>query len=262
MSVTPFDFEGQSVRVVELQGEPWFVAADVAAILDLGNPRPSIALLDDDERGVHTVDTLGGPQSVTVISESGLYSLILRSRKPEARAFKRWLTTEVIPSIRRHGGYLTPAMVEQVLLSPDTIIRLATDLKHEREARLIAEQRAELLTPAAAAWDHMASSAGDWSVQQAAGILARDPSITLGRQRLFDFLGSSHWTFRSAGHWMAYSTAIDAGWLAHRAQHHIHPRTGEVVLDPPQIRVTAKGLARLHHLLGGSEPLVALAEAS
>ena len=100
-----FTYSGQQVRTVAIDGEPWFVAADVAAILDLGNPRSSLALLDDDERGVHTMDTLGGAQSVTVVNESGMYSLILRSRKDEARAFKRWVTHEVLPSIRKTGQF-------------------------------------------------------------------------------------------------------------------------------------------------------------
>ena len=101
-----FGFDGAELRAVMVGGEPWFVAADVARILDLGNIRSSIALLDDDEKGVHSVDTLGGPQSLVTVSESGLYSLVLRSRKPEARVFKRWLTHEVIPRIRKTGAYV------------------------------------------------------------------------------------------------------------------------------------------------------------
>lgn len=256
----PFDFNGAEVRVVDRDGDLRFVAADVLSILDVD--RTSLRRLDEDEKGVDSIHTLGGEQQVVVVTESGLYSLILGSRKPEARAFKRWITSEVIPAIRKHGGYLTPGAVEAALTDPDFIIRLATDLKTERAHRALAERRAAELTPAAAAWDHMASSAGDWSVQQAAGILARDPSITLGRQRLFIFMESSHWIFRKDGHWMAYADKIDALLLSHRAQHHVHPRTGEVILDPPQVRVTAKGLARLHKMLGGSEPIVALAEVS
>lgn len=105
-ALAPFAFAGQQVRVVtDEHGEPWFVASDVAAILDLGNARSSLALLDEDEKGVHTVDTLGGPQQTTTVNESGLYSLVLRSRKPEAKAFKRWITREVLPAIRKTGGY-------------------------------------------------------------------------------------------------------------------------------------------------------------
>lgn len=101
-----FPETGQRVRVVEgPDGEPWFVARDVCDCLGLGNPRSSLALLDEDEKGVHIVDTLGGPQALSIISEPGLYSLILRSRKPQARAFKRWITHDVLPALRRTGHY-------------------------------------------------------------------------------------------------------------------------------------------------------------
>ena len=92
-------YKNSPVRIVEKGGEPWFVAKDVCDILALGNPRSSIALLDEDERGVHSMDTPSGKQEMGIISEAGLYSLILRSRKPEAKAFKRWVTHEVLPSI-------------------------------------------------------------------------------------------------------------------------------------------------------------------
>lgn len=134
-----FNFESDKVRVVVREGEPWFVAKDVCKVLKLDNPRSTIALLDDDEKGVHNMDTLGGNQSMTVVTESGLYSLILRSRKPEAKRFKKWITSEVLPSIRKHGAYLSPSKIEEVLSDPDTIIRLATTLKQEKEQRAIAE---------------------------------------------------------------------------------------------------------------------------
>lgn len=104
--LAPFQFGGREVRAgVGADGEPWFVAADVAAILDLGNARSSLALLDDDEKGVHSVDTPGGAQQMAVVNEPGVYSLILRSRKPEAKALKRFVTHEVLPAIRRTGSY-------------------------------------------------------------------------------------------------------------------------------------------------------------
>lgn len=96
-----------SVRVVMQEDDPWFVAKDVCDCLDLSNNRGTIASLDDDEKGVSITDTLGGQQEMSIISEAGLYSLILRSRKPEAKAFKRWVTHEVLPSIRKIGGYST-----------------------------------------------------------------------------------------------------------------------------------------------------------
>ena len=94
----PFTYEGTPMRTVVVESEPWFVSMDALDILGLH--RSSLTALDDDEKGVHTVDPLGGVQRVGIISEPGLYSLILRSRKPEAKAFKRWITPEVLPSIR------------------------------------------------------------------------------------------------------------------------------------------------------------------
>lgn len=90
---------------VDDDGAYWFVAKDVAEALGYGNIRSTLSLLDTDEKGVHTVDTLGGTQTMTTVSESGLYSLILRSRKPEAKPFRRWVTSEVLPSLRKRGKY-------------------------------------------------------------------------------------------------------------------------------------------------------------
>ncbi|WP_309302892.1 Bro-N domain-containing protein [Streptomyces sp. PT12] len=100
-----FAFEGAEVRTVLVDGEPWWVAADVASVLDVGRTHDAVRSLDDDEKGAETIRTLGGEQTVTVINEPGLYSLILRSRKPQARAFKRWVTHEMLPVIRRTGAY-------------------------------------------------------------------------------------------------------------------------------------------------------------
>ena len=103
-------YKDTPVRIIEKDGEPWFVAKDVCNVLELANPRSSMALLDEDERGVHSMDTPSAKQEMAIISEAGLYSLILRSRKPEAKAFKRWVTHEVLPSIRKTGAYLAPKL--------------------------------------------------------------------------------------------------------------------------------------------------------
>lgn len=101
-------YQDHPVRIIEQDGEPWFVAKDVCEILEIRNSRSSIALLDEDERGVHSMDTPSGKQEMTVVSEAGLYSLILKSRKPEAKAFRRWVTHEVLPAIRKTGAYVVP----------------------------------------------------------------------------------------------------------------------------------------------------------
>lgn len=92
-----------SIQTTMINGEPWFVAADVCKTLEIKNSRDAMTRLDDDEKDVALTDTLGGAQTSTVVNESGLYALVLGSRKPEAKAFKRWITHDVIPSIRKHG---------------------------------------------------------------------------------------------------------------------------------------------------------------
>lgn len=118
-NIIPFEYESTQVRVLDIDGEPWFVASDALEIL--GVDRTSLRGLDEDERGVDSIHTLGGVQGVTVISESGLYSLILRSRKPEAKTFKRWITHEVIPSIRKTGSYGTPHLTGPALMAAELI---------------------------------------------------------------------------------------------------------------------------------------------
>ena len=103
------------MRVVMRDGEPWFVAADVCMALELGNSRQALTRLDSDEKGVISTDTLGEKQEMSIVNEAGLYSLVLGSRKPEAKAFKRWVTHDILPSIRKHGMYATPETVEKML---------------------------------------------------------------------------------------------------------------------------------------------------
>lgn len=108
-SLAPFQFEGRQVRVItDKQGEPWFVAADVCACLAIRNPSDALNRLDDDEKGLGQTETPGGEQSMSTVNEAGLYNLVLGSRKPEARRFKRWVTHEVLPAIRRTGRYAIP----------------------------------------------------------------------------------------------------------------------------------------------------------
>jgi anti-repressor protein len=115
---------GYQLQVIMRNGDPWFIGRDVAAMLGLGNPRSSLALLDDDERDVHSMDTPSGQQKYAVINESGLYSLILRSRRPEARLFKKWITSQVLPEIRQTGSYgvqraLSPRELAQMVIEAE-----------------------------------------------------------------------------------------------------------------------------------------------
>lgn len=132
-----FKYEDNDVRTVDLNGEPWFIGKDVAAVLEYSNPRKALAdHVDQEDKGVTKCDTLGGVQELTIINESGLYSLILSSKLPTAKQFKRWVTSEVLPSIRKNGGYiagqeqLTPSelMAKALLVANKTLA--------EREARI------------------------------------------------------------------------------------------------------------------------------
>ena len=121
----PFDYEGREIRVVkDEQGDPWFVAADVCAVLQLPETHKAVARLDDDEKDRNSIPTLGGIQSMTVVSESGLYNLVLGSRKAEAKRFKRWVTHEVLPAIRKTGSYAVPAMAALPAPTQDRVTSL------------------------------------------------------------------------------------------------------------------------------------------
>jgi len=110
--IIPFEFESHALRVnLDAAGQPWFVAADVCAALELPETHKAIARLDDDEKGRNSIPTLGGQQEMSVVNESGLYNLVLGSRKPEAKRFKRWITHEVLPSIRKTGSYTSTTSV-------------------------------------------------------------------------------------------------------------------------------------------------------
>ena len=177
-----------TIRALKVDGEPWFVAKDICDALGLNNVGQAIASLDDDEKSSITIDdgTPGNPNKA-IISEPGLYSLILRSRKPEAKAFRRWVTHEVLPSIRKHGMYATPASIERMLADPDTMITTLKVLKAERErANALMEDNARLL-PKAIMYDVAIEAEGTMNITEAARQLSQyDKSIN--RKRLFALL--------------------------------------------------------------------------
>ncbi len=121
--LAPFDFEGRQVRIItDAQGEPWFVAADVLSTISLD--RKALERLDDDEKGVNSIHTPGGIQEMTTVNEPGLYALVLGSRKAEAKRFKRWVTHEVLPAIRKTGSYAVPAMAALPAPTQDRVTSL------------------------------------------------------------------------------------------------------------------------------------------
>lgn len=150
MEIQEFYFDGSAVRTLVSDNEPYFLGRDVAEVLEYANTAKAIRdHVDDEDKLTERIVLSGQRREAILINESGLYSLILSSKLPTAQKFKHWITSEVLPTIRKHGAYMTPAKIEEVLTDPDTIIQLATQLKQEREGRLIAEQRIGELTPKA-----------------------------------------------------------------------------------------------------------------
>lgn len=175
------------VRTVQKDGEPWFVAADVCRALEVGNSRQAITRLDEDEKGVISTDTLGGRQEMSIVNEPGLYSLVLGSRKPEAKSFKRWITHEVIPSIRRHGAYATDSTIDRIIDDPDFGIRLLGQLKQEREARRALEAQREQDAPKVLFAKSVECSGSEILVGEMAKILKQN-GVAVGQNRFFEML--------------------------------------------------------------------------
>lgn len=246
--LTPFVFPvtGEAVRTVVIDGEPWFIAADVTAILGYANGRMSIGALPERMKSSVTLaDGTPGNPNRSVINEAGVYRLVMRSNLMAAEQFQDWLAEDVIPSIRRTGSYGAPSVPRE--LTRLELIELARDAEL---GRLQAEARVAELAPAAASWETLASANGDYSVADAAKILTRD-GIATGERRLFTTLAKLGWTYRAGdGRWHVKQTAIETGRLSELPSSHYHPRTGELVLDPPQVRVTVKGVHDLHRMLG------------
>ena len=181
------------VRAVVKDGEPWFIASDVCESLGLSNPTVSVNRLDVDERSKFN---LGRQGEVNTVNEYGLYNLVLGSRKPEAKAFKRWITHEVIPAIRKHGGYLTPDKVEEILTNPDAIIRLATQLKEERAKRAEAEKVIEEQRPKALFADAVSASKTSILIGALAKLI-RQNGVDVGQKRLFEWLRKKGYLIKS-----------------------------------------------------------------
>ncbi len=190
-----FDFENHKVRALSLNGKAYFVGKDVAAVLGYAKTANAINKhVDVEDKGVTKMMTPGGRQNIQIINESGVYSLIFSSKLPNAKKFKHWVTSEVLPAIRKHGAYMTDEKIEEVLTDPDTIIKLATQLKDEREQRLIeqqlrkdAENQVQEMKPKALFADSVATSKSTVLVGELAKII-RGNGVDIGATRLFKWM--------------------------------------------------------------------------
>lgn len=185
-----FNFENNQVRTLNIDGQPYFVGKDVADVLGYSNTRDALnrhVEFEDKKDGVVIHDSIGRQQTPTFINESGLYSLILSSKMPNAKKFKRWVTSEVLPTIRKHGAYMTEQKIEEALLNPDTLITLAKQLKAEKEQRLLAQKQVEEMTPKAVFHDAVASAENTMLVRDVAHFL-RQNGLDIGGTRFFVWL--------------------------------------------------------------------------
>ena len=192
------------VRVVMRDGEPWFIAADICRALDVDNNRQAVSRLDEDEKGVILNDTNRGKRSMAVVSEPGLYALVLGSRKPEAQSFRRWITHEVLPAIRQEGAYMTPERLHEVLQDPDTLIALAQRLKLLQEKNRALVDENETLLPKADYFDRL--------VDHDVNLTLRETAKELGvKERCFiDYLIEHGYLYRDKKqHLMPYADHVD-----------------------------------------------------
>jgi prophage antirepressor-like protein len=253
--IMPFDVEGAAMRFgVTDDGTPFVVAADYTRAMGYGQASDATRLLDEHEKGQQIVLTPGGPQKLNVIYEDGIWELIFRSSLPGAKAIKARVKA-ILRQIRETGRYeveLDDPLAE-IERQTQLTVRAIEVARAQRARAEVAEEQVRALGPAAQAWEALASADGDFAVADAAKILSRDPAIKLGRDRLFTLLREWGWAYRQGvdGKHRAKQKAVDPGWLSEIPQSHYHPRTGELVLDPPQVRVTVKGLQALHRKLGG-----------
>ena len=209
------------IRTVEIGGEPWFVGRDVATVLGYSNPRKAIGdHVDDEDKGVTKCDTLGGSQDLTIINESGLYSLILSSKLPNAKAFKRWVTSEVLPAIRKHGLYA----IDDILENPDIAIQALTKLKEERAARKALEldnqvksQQIAELQPKATYYDLILQCKDLLSVTE----IAKDYGMSVkGLNAMLHELGVQ---YNQSGVWFLYAKYQHEGYTQTKTQNYPKP---------------------------------------
>lgn len=240
-----FNFENREVRMHMVDGDPWFVGKDVADVLGYSETNAMTRRLNDDD--FISVKLSGMNMKSVLINESGLYAAVMGSKLDSSRKFQRWVTKEVLPSIRKHGGYLTPEKIEEALLNPDTLIQLATNLKEERTQRLLAEQRVNELQPKADYYDSILKNKSLMTIS----VIAKNYGMSAkGMNTLLHDLGVQ---YNHAGTWLMYSKHQNKGYT----HTEMIPVQGSEKLVP-STKWTQKGHIFIYELLksNGVLPLI------
>lgn len=234
------------VRTAGTADNPTFCLTDLCRILDIGNPSQVKARLDDGVISNEVIiDSLGRTQQASFVNEDGLYDVILDSRKPEAKAFRKWVTSEVLPSIRKHGAYMTEQTLEKALTSPDFLIQLATQLKEEKQKRRIAEDMAkakqlviEEQAPKVVFADAVIGSRSSCLVGELAKIITQN-GVKIGQNKLFEWLRNNHYLgCRGEYYNIPYQQYIDMGLFELKKT--THSENG-VMKSTVTTKVTGKG---------------------
>lgn len=226
------------IRVLNIDSEPWFVAKDICAALGYKNPRSAVTQhVDESEKGVARMDTLGGMQEMVTINESGLYGLVFGSELKSAKEFKKWVTKEVLPTIRKNGMYAT----NELLDNPDFLIEVATRLKEEREIRKALEIKAEQDKPKIDFFDAVADSKTAIAIGDVAKVLAVKG---VGRNNLFELLRNKGVLMQNN---QPYQRYVDNGYFRVVEQKYTKP-DGETVINFKTL-VYQKGVAYIRKLI-------------
>lgn len=248
-----FDFKGAALRTLtDENGEPWFVAKDACDILGIDTNHLREALDDDEITNLRNSEVWNQPgRAPLIISEPGLYKLIMRSRKPEAKEFQRWVTHEVLPQIRRTGGYIptTDADDDMTILAKAVMIGQRT---MEEQKRRIAEQSEHIreLEPKAQALDDFTNVEDRLLIRDAAKVLS-NAGTPIKEKQLREWMADHNWIFKSGGSWRATAAHCAAGHLVMvMSKKHGVKDDGTEFAFPPTVRITRKGLALLHKRLG------------
>lgn len=252
-----WNYESSEIRTVQVNGEPWFVLADVCKVLELSSPHKVADRLENDERNqIPVTDSLGRYQNTAIINESGLYTVILRSDKPQAKPFRKWVTSEVLPSIRKHGAYMTDQALEKALTNPDFLIELATQLKAEQEQRRRLEttvtdlqKQVEQDKPKVLFADSVTASSSSILIGELAKLIKQN-GVDMGQRRLFAWMRENGYLIKRCGSEYNLPTqrSMERGLMEIKETSVIHSGYTTISKTP---KVTGKGQVYFINLLVG-----------
>lgn len=255
--ITSWNYEGAEVRTVQIDGEPWFVLADICRELEISHVKDTATRIDEDDLGqTEVIDRMGRSQKVWIINESGLYTVILRSDKPQAKPFRKWVTSIVLPSIRKHGAYMTDQALEKALTNPDFLIQLATQLKTEQEQRRRLEttvaaqsKQMEQDKPKVLFADSVAASSSSILIGELAKLIKQN-GVDMGQRRLFAWMRENGYLIKRCGSEYNLPTqrSMERGLMEIKETSVIHSGYTTISKTP---KVTGKGQVYFINLLVG-----------